>query len=97
MRINETMEEDWTLAYNNYKESGQELSTPSETLIRLLKGDYLTGNIENYEEKSICDVGFGNGNNLFLYKQLNMDVHGVELSNNICDLVNEKFEKFDQK
>ena len=84
---NVSMVKDWADAYKSYKETGIELSSPSETLIRLLKGNYLTGKALNVSGKSILDVGFGNGNNLALYASLGMKIYGTEIHDDICNQV----------
>ena len=83
------MESEWAQAYK----SGPELSYPSETLIRLFKGDYVTGEKIDCQDKHILDVGFGNGNNTILFAKLGMKVSAVEIHQDICDLASEKFER----
>ena len=96
--ISEKMSSDWADAYNLYKQSGNDLAFPSETLIRLLKGDYILGKNDagqflEIESKSVLDVGFGNGNNTILLASLGMNVSGIEIHQNICEQVLETFEK----
>jgi ubiquinone/menaquinone biosynthesis C-methylase UbiE len=90
--VSDKMSSDWAKAYQLYSQTGLELSHPTETLIRLFKGDYVTKKIE-CQGKSILDVGFGNGNNTMFFASLGMKVSGVEISQDICDLVTEKFSR----
>ncbi len=78
------MASDWATAYDTFRNSNTELAFPSETLIRLFRGDYLTGQLPQVEGKRLVDVGFGNGNNTAFFCSLGMDVHGVEIHPDIC-------------
>jgi ubiquinone/menaquinone biosynthesis C-methylase UbiE len=91
--VSDKMSSDWAEAYQFYSQTRGELSHPTETLIRLFKGDYVTGEKIEYQGKSILDVGFGNGNNTMLFASLGMEVSGVEIHQDICELVNKKFLK----
>lgn len=81
------MSSTWADSYRKMKESGEELSHPSETLIRLIKGNYINGNLIDYKGKSILDVGFGNGNNTAFLSSIGMDTHGVEIDDKIIEQV----------
>ena len=90
----EKMSHDWADTYKMFKASGSELSSPSETVIRLFKGNYVTGDvISSYAGKTGLDVGFGNGNNTFFLASLGMDVSGVEIHQDICDAASKDFER----
>lgn len=91
--ISEKMVKDWANCYVETKVTGVDLIYPSETLIRLLKGDYLTGERPDYKDKKILDVGFGEANNLLFFAAIGMDAHGVEIHQTICDQAKEKFDK----
>jgi len=91
--VSKKMSQGWASSYKTYKESGIELAYPSETLIRLLKGDYITGERIDVEGKSVLDVGFGNGNNAMLLASLGMKVTGIEIHEDICNQVSRDFEK----
>jgi SAM-dependent methyltransferase len=83
----------WAAAHQRYAETGQELLWPSETLVRLVRGDYVPGTDKNYAGKSVLDVGFGGGNNLIFLHHLGLRLHGVEVSAGTCDLVRGKLDR----
>lgn len=64
--VDEKMSIDWAKAYTTNKETGCGLAYPSETLVRLFRGDYVTGEQIDVAGKSVLDIGFGGGNNIFL-------------------------------
>jgi len=57
---------------------------PPETLVRLLKGDYIDGKPLKLDSKAILDVGFGDGRSLEFYAAMGMDVFGTEVDESIC-------------
>lgn len=69
---------------------GQDLVCPSETLVRLLKGDYIPGLSKAYEGKKVLDVGFGDGTHLMFLGSLRMRLYGTEVSDEICTSVRGK-------
>lgn len=83
--------ETWANAYKNLAENQMELMWPSETLIRVFKGNYVLGKPLEYKNKSVLDVGFGNGNNLIFLNTLGMKLSGVEVHEDICQRVQQKF------
>lgn len=89
--VSEQMSSVWAEAYELYRKKGIELAYPSETLVRLFKGDYVTGQNIDYEGKSVLDVGFGEGNNTLFLASLGMQVSGIEIHQNICDAISKKF------
>lgn len=92
---NQYMANAWANAYKKYKNKGEELLYPSETLVRLFKGDYITGKHINFVGKTVIDVGFGNGNNTMFLASMGMNVFGIEIDEKICAQVAEKFRKND--
>lgn len=78
------MSRDWASYYASIQGGALDLRYPSETLVRLLKGDYLDGTHPVLEGRRILDVGFGSGNNLAFLCTLGMEVHGVEIDEAIC-------------
>jgi 2-polyprenyl-3-methyl-5-hydroxy-6-metoxy-1,4-benzoquinol methylase len=72
---------------------GEELMWPSETLIRLFKSNYIPGLNKNYQGKKVLDVSFGNGNNLIFLASLGLRLHGTEVHEDICAMVQAKLEK----
>tara|TARA_B100000315_G_C14490379_1_gene547299 strand:- start:30 stop:731 length:702 start_codon:yes stop_codon:yes gene_type:complete len=89
----EKMSHDWAEIYRLNEKSGIELNFPSETLVRLFKGNYVKGKPLDYTGKSVLDVGFGNGNNTLFLASLGMHVSGIEMHIDICNQVKMKFEK----
>ncbi|PPT08721.1 hypothetical protein CKA32_004071 [Geitlerinema sp. FC II] len=76
--VSQNMSSGWAEAYKLYRQKGDELAYPSETLVRLFKGNYITGNKLDYQGKSVIDVGFGSGNNTLFLASLGMQVSGIE-------------------
>lgn len=91
--VTKKMSTDWANEYQATAESGEELVYPSETLIRLLKGDYITGKHIETRGKTILDVGFGEGNNTIFFASLGMNVSGVEIHDKICEQVSDKLQR----
>jgi 2-polyprenyl-3-methyl-5-hydroxy-6-metoxy-1,4-benzoquinol methylase len=89
--VSEQMSSGWADAYELYRKKGDELAYPSETLVRLFKGDYVTGQKLDFKGKSVLDVGFGGGNNTLFLASLGMQVSGVEIHQDICDLASKEF------
>lgn len=87
---NAAMAEDWARAYKVYEDQNLALSYPSETLVRLFKGDYVTGRREDMVGKRVLDMGFGNGNNTLFLAMLGMRVAGVEIHQEMCDSLRRK-------
>ena len=75
----------WTAAYRRMSEQGVDLMWPSETLVRLFKGDYVKGLDRNFEGKKALDIGCGNGNNSIFLATLGLSIHGTEVSDDICE------------
>jgi ubiquinone/menaquinone biosynthesis C-methylase UbiE/acyl carrier protein len=91
---NTNMAKGWAACYQIYKDRGHDLCYPSETLIRLLKGTYLTGQHLSLKGQSVLDVGFGNGNNFPLYYDMGLKVSGVEIHQQILQQARETFQSF---
>ena len=66
---------------------------PSETLVRLFKGDYIAGMGRDFVGKSVLDISFGAGNNLGFLHSLGLDCFGTEVTQEICDLAIDRFKK----
>lgn len=82
----------WAGAYKKAAAKGTELMWPSETLIRVFKGDYVPGLKKKYVGKKVLDVGFGNGNNLIFLGSLGLRLHGTEVTAGICENVQKRLE-----
>jgi len=91
--VSQNMSSGWAKAYKLYQQKGEELAHPSETLVRLFKGNYITGKKLDYQGKSVLDVGFGSGNNTLFLASLGMQVSGIEIHEDICQLASIEFEK----
>ena len=60
------------------------LAYPAEGVIRILLGNFPDLKINNeFNGKSILDLGFGDGRHFPLFQRLNMDICGVEISDDI--------------
>ena len=88
--------EKWVQAYRRFHTDGSELRWPTESLVRMFKGDYIPGLSKDYAGKSILDIGFGNGNNLIFFASLGLTLYGTEVSQDICDLISQKFVHLEQ-
>jgi ubiquinone/menaquinone biosynthesis C-methylase UbiE len=64
---------------------------PSETLVRLFKGNYVPGLDKQYAGKKVLDVGFGNGNNLIFLASLGLSLAGTEVAPEICEMISARF------
>ncbi len=84
----------WTDFYLNSDMKDSNQLYPSENLIRMLKGNYIKNLNKNYKGKKVIDIGFGSGNNLFFLNQLEMDLYGTEVSDEICKEYVNKLKKF---
>lgn len=87
----------WTDFYRKANAAGTELSWPSETLVRLFKGNYVPGLQKDFAGKTILDVGCGQGNNLFFLASLGLDIYGTEVSQEVCDTVENKLKSLGYK
>ncbi|WP_456324636.1 class I SAM-dependent methyltransferase [Desulfonauticus submarinus] len=84
--------EQWAIQYKKLADEGLELMWPCETLVRLFKGNYIPGLDKNYRGKKVIDIGFGNGNNLIFMGSLGLSLYGVEVHQDICDIVGRRLE-----
>jgi len=68
---------------------------PVEFVVRTLLGTYpnLKLDRDDYPGARILDLGFGDGRNMPLLANLGFDVHGVEISEEICALTRERMAK----
>lgn len=81
----------WADFYHAVRRAGTELTYPSETLVRLFRGSYIVGMPKDYAGMSVLDVGCGNGNNTLFLASLGFRVSGVEINEDICAAVRNKF------
>lgn len=84
----------WTEYYVSTEKNSAQLMWPCESTIHMMMGIRLGG---GYEGKSVVDVGFGNGNNFPFYLSKNLQVSGVEVTEEICELVTGKFSQLEQQ
>jgi SAM-dependent methyltransferase len=75
--------------YSNYYREQVVKVYPSEFVIRAFLGAYPNHRIArgSLRGKKVLDMGFGDGRNLPLLADLGMDVHGIEVTQSICDLI----------
>jgi len=68
-------------------------SWPDETLVRILKGPYLSEYNLEFRDKKVLDVGFGNGESFIFLKSLGFQIYGTEVDESVCHKVQNDFEK----
>lgn len=68
---------------------------PVEFVVRTLLGTYplLKLDRETYPGAKILDLGFGDGRNMPLLSNLGFEIHGVEISDEICGLTRNRLER----
>jgi SAM-dependent methyltransferase len=68
---------------------------PVEFVVRAFLGNYPRHRPEpaSYVGKKALDLGFGDGRNMPLLHNLGMQVHGVEISQEICDLTHTRMNR----
>ena len=68
---------------------------PSEFLVRTLMGEYPQLKLDRsaYEGKRILDIGFGDGRNFPLLHDLGFEIHGVEVTDEICELTRQRMQR----
>lgn len=61
---------------------------PSEWVIRTFLGTYpeLSLDKSTYQHSKILDIGYGDGRNFPLFKNMGMDIYGIEITDTINDL-----------
>jgi len=69
------------------------LRYPSQSLVRIMKGDYIPHMEKDYKDKKVLDLGFGHGNNLLFLYQLGFSLYGVEIHQEICSLISKKLSR----
>jgi 2-polyprenyl-3-methyl-5-hydroxy-6-metoxy-1,4-benzoquinol methylase len=74
----------WAEEYRQATENSRQLSYPTETLVRLFKGDYVPGMPKAFEGLRLCDVSCGIGNNAFFFCDLGLTVFATEIHEEIC-------------
>lgn len=74
---------------DHYKRANLDQIFPNESIIRIFRGNYPNLNLRNIDlkDKKILDMGFGDGRNLNFFNQLGLNVHGTEITQEICDFV----------
>jgi SAM-dependent methyltransferase len=74
----------WRAEYRRLNAASQQLSYPTETLVRLFKGAYIPGMPKEFDGLRACDVSCGSGNNAFFLHDLGMSVFATEIDEAIC-------------
>lgn len=87
----------WTEFYKMAPELGKAPMWPAEPLVRSMCGNYIRGIDKNWAGKSAIEIGFGAGNNLIFLGSIGMQLHGVEVSEQICEQARETVERFGYK
>ncbi len=82
----------WNRFYQEGDQKGNVALWPNENLVRILKGSYFPWNKKHYDGLKIIDIGFGSGNNLMLCGTMGMDLSGVEIHSEICQLTHDTLE-----
>jgi ubiquinone/menaquinone biosynthesis C-methylase UbiE len=83
----------WSDFHTKLAANTSELLWPSETLVRLFKGNYVPGLDKQYKGRTLLDVGFGNGNNLIFLASLGLTLAGTEVTPEICDMVRGRLQR----
>lgn len=78
-----------------YSRRNPEKVYPVEFVVRTLLGTYPGLKIDRtaYRGSKVLDLGFGDGRNMPLLSDLGFIVHGVEISQEICDLTRKRMER----
>ena len=83
--INEAFD-GWAALRRQWATGGSEIIWPSETLVRIVKGDYVPGLDKNYADKKVLEVGCGMGNNLVFLGSLGLSLCATEVREEICQI-----------
>ncbi len=80
-----------------YSERNPEKVYPVEFVVRTLLGTYPQLRLDRslYRGAKILDLGFGDGRNMPLLHDLGLKVHGVEISDEICHLTEERMKRLE--
>jgi ubiquinone/menaquinone biosynthesis C-methylase UbiE len=82
-------QEKWSKHYKSINK----ISYPAEGIIRIFLGKYPKLNFKCTAKQKILDLGYGDGRHLIFFKKLNLNVHGVEISDEINLLTKKNFNK----
>lgn len=80
----------WATNYRKWATEGSGLMWPSETLVRLIKGEYIPRLGKTFDGRKVIDIGFGHGNNLIFLGSVGLCLHGTEVRDEICQIVRAK-------
>jgi SAM-dependent methyltransferase len=86
----------WAEEYRQATENSRQLSYPTETLVRLFKGDYVPDMPKALGGMRLCDVSCGIGNNAFFFCDLGLTVFATEIHEEICSQVRRSAEASDR-
>lgn len=92
MDVQETFEH-WSDGYRRAASDGTELLWPSETLVRLFKGDYIPDAKPDLRGDALLDVGAGNGNNDVFFASLGLRLFGSEVTERLARDTQEKLSR----
>ena len=83
--MNNNEDKNWAEMYRSWAKIGNDHHWPSETLVRMMKGNFIPNLDKDYRGKKVLDVGCGNGNNLIFLSTLGLELYGTEIQQSICD------------
>lgn len=72
-------QEKWLMHYKSLNK----ISYPAEGIIRIFLGKYPKLNFKYKSKQKILDLGYGDGRHLLFFNKLNLNVHGIEISDQI--------------
>jgi ubiquinone/menaquinone biosynthesis C-methylase UbiE len=83
----------WAREYQRQAAEGSDAQWPAEPLIRMFKGAYIPGMDREHQGKSVLEVGFGPGANLAFLGGLGLELHGLEVEEDICRRVRGRLDR----
>ena len=80
-----------------YRDSDVTKAHPNEYVVRIFRGRYPNLQLSemDFSGKRLLDVGFGDGRNFLALAPLGFELHGVELSEDICERAHSGLESLD--
>lgn len=87
----------WTKEYQEAARLGTDHAWPTETLIRIFKGEFVPGMSRDHRGKKVLDVSCGNGSDMVLFGTLGMALFGTEVTPELCSAASEKLAGYGYK
>ncbi len=97
-KINMSKEKDYSAgeAWSEIYSGKYDLFYPAEYVVRIFKGQYPNLTWErSFENKSILDIGCGDGRHVLFFKSLGMNAHGLEISEEIASQLRSNLKDLD--